>query len=123
FSDKAEISADGKLVAVPNGEFVTLIYRDHPDRHVRLGPQYDLRFCTISPDNRWVVTASHWTDGKSKSIKIWDANSGEQVQELPVEGSIRPHFSPDGRWLATSSAENTQFWHVGDWTPDRNRVG
>src|SRR5262249_42577522 len=45
----------------------------------------------------------------------WEAESGRQVHELPLEGSTRIHFSPDGRWLLTDTAEDARLWEVGTW--------
>ena len=32
-----------------------------------------------------------------------------------AEGEATPTFSPDGRWLATTSAAGLQLWKVGTW--------
>ncbi len=119
----AGASADGTLLAVPDGTFTTLIDREHPERRVKLGPQHDVRSVAVSPDGRWVATCSFFTDGRSKSTRIWDAATGRLVHELPLEGATIARFSPDGRWLATMHASGTQLWHVGTWEPGRHFGG
>ena len=37
------------------------------------------------------------------------------VRVLRIEGTASPTFSPDGRWLATSSGAGLQLWKVGTW--------
>ncbi|MFL5327606.1 MAG: protein kinase domain-containing protein [Gemmataceae bacterium] len=108
-------SSDGRTLAIPNGRVTIVIHRDHPERRIKLGPQYDLRFCAISPDGRLVATCSHWSDGRNKSTTIWNAETGEQVRELPLEDSTQPLFSPDGRWLVTVNTSGTKFWDVTTW--------
>ena len=123
FAVGAGASADGRVLAVPDGNFTALIQRGHPERRRKLGPQYDVRFAAVSPDGRWVATCSYFTNGRSKSTRIWDANTGRQVHELPLEGATRARFSPDGRWLATCHGSDTQLWEVGTWQPGRRFEG
>jgi serine/threonine protein kinase/WD40 repeat protein len=115
----AGASADGGVLAVPDGSFTALIHREPPAERLKLGPQYDVRFAAVSPDGRWVATCSWFSDGRSKSTRIWDAASGRQVHELPLEGATAARFSPDGRWLVTFNWSGTQLWEVGTWQPAR----
>src|SRR5262245_58236047 len=118
FGEGASASVDGRVMAVPDGWFTTVIHRDRPGHRLKLGPQYDVRFTAVSPDGRRVVTGSHWQDGHSKSARVWDAESGQQVHELPLEGSTFAKFSPDGRWLMTISwgaVRDCRLWEVGTW--------
>ncbi|HZN33286.1 MAG TPA: hypothetical protein VFB80_05680, partial [Pirellulaceae bacterium] len=114
----ASASADRRIVAVPQVDHSIVLNRDHPDRRLVLGPQFDVRFTTVSPDGRWVVTCSHWA--RSKCALIWDAASGEQVHELPLADSTFARFSPDGRWLMTSTVNlGSRLWEVGVWSEVR----
>jgi serine/threonine protein kinase/WD40 repeat protein len=115
----ASASSDGRVVAVPRGSSTVVLHRDPADgrvlRRVVLGPQYDVRFSAVSPDGHWVVTCSHWLDGRSKSIRIWEADTGRQVHEFPFEGSTDAKFSLDGRWLTTTAPNYCRLWEVGSW--------
>jgi serine/threonine protein kinase/WD40 repeat protein len=119
----AGASADGGVLAVPDGNFTALIHRGRPAEPLKLGPQHDVRFAAVSPKGRWVATCSWFTDGRSKSTRIWEADSGRPVRELPLEGATRAMFSPDGRWLATYNWSGTQLWEVGTWQPGRRFEG
>ena len=81
----------------------------------------------VSPDGRWVATASWWPDASGTMIKIWEASSGCPVMELPAaKARFITGFSPDGRWLATAlgrvdiegadlSEKFHRLWRVGTW--------
>jgi serine/threonine protein kinase/WD40 repeat protein/Tfp pilus assembly protein PilF len=111
----ARASADGRVVALPQGHSTAVLFRDHPDRHVILGPQFDARFADVSPDGRWVVTCSWGSDGRSNGIRIWDADSGLSVRELPPESYAFARFSSDGRWLMLRGSSGNRQWEVGTW--------
>ena len=54
-------------------------------------------------------------------VTLWDAWTGRAVKGLPHEGAYHSvAFSPDGRWLVTSTIEEYRFWAVGTW--ERRRV-
>jgi tetratricopeptide (TPR) repeat protein len=67
-----------------------------------------VRYIAVSPDGRLVATGSHTRTG----VKIWDAQSGKPVKELPADGS-RVGFSPNGKWLMA----NGRLWANGSWQP------
>jgi WD40 repeat protein len=123
FSSGASASQDGRILAVPQGRSTVVFHRDRPEQRMILGPQFDVRFSAISPNGRWVATCSHWSDGRSKSARIWDAETGRQVRELPLEGSSRARFSPDGEWLLTQTDGDTRLWQVGTWREVRRLTG
>ncbi|MEE9293655.1 MAG: serine/threonine-protein kinase [Phycisphaerae bacterium] len=75
-----------------------------------IGSHRGITSITVSPNGAWLATAT-W---KGTGVKIWDFESGDLVHELPVEGSARVKFSPDGEWLVTSAAEYV-IWEVGTW--------
>ena len=54
-------------------------------------------------------------------VTLWDARTGRAVKSLPHEGGYHSvAFSPDGRWLVTSTIEEYRFWAVGTW--ERRRI-
>jgi serine/threonine protein kinase/WD40 repeat protein len=113
----ADASADGRIRAVPQGDHTLVYDRDRPGRPQKLGKQFDVRFCAVSPDGTWVATCSWHSDLRSKSVRIWKIDKGthQHVLDLPLEGESRARFSPDGRWLATQTPGGTRLWEVGTW--------
>src|SRR5262249_41221489 len=82
-------------------------------RQLHVGPQEDVRYCAVSPDGRWVATGSHELH-QGPGAKIWDAQTGNLVQELPVAGLCSVRFSPDGKWLLTTGG-GPRLWAVDAW--------
>ena len=80
----------------------------------RLGPHRGLNQCPISPDGRWVATAT-W---KGKDVKVWEVATGRLAWQLPCDSAFVT-FSPDGRWLAVIEFPKPEcrLWHVGSWQP------
>jgi eukaryotic-like serine/threonine-protein kinase len=116
----ADASLDGRIRVLPQGHQTLVLDRDRPGWRVELGPQYDVRNSAVSPDGRWVATCSWWWDGRSNSVRIWEAETGRHVLDLPLQGSSIAKFSPDGRWLATHTARyGCQLWEVGTWQAGR----
>jgi serine/threonine protein kinase/WD40 repeat protein len=109
-------STDARVVAIPDYGSGALVF--HLDglrllRQFRLGPQQDVRSCAVSPDGRWVATGSH-SLREGAGAKIWDARDGRHVHDLPVGGICGVQFSPDGKWLLTTS-DGPRLWAVGIW--------
>jgi WD40 repeat protein len=90
-----------------------VLHRDRPGRALRLEPHADVRFAAVSPDGRWVATGSH---GGSAQLKVWDAESGQLVRDLPAGGICDVGFSPDGKWLA-ATGRGPLLWAVPSWQP------
>src|SRR5262249_55675194 len=80
----------------------------------RVGPHRGLDQCPISPDGRWVATAT-W---KGKDVKVWEVATGNLAWQLSCN-SAKVKFSPDGRWLAVIAFPKPEcrLWHVGSWFP------
>ena len=85
-----------------------------PAEVARLGPHPGLHLCPISPDGRWVATAT-W---KGKDVKVWEVATGRLVWQMPCDSAL-VRFSPDGRWLAVAKVpgHECRLWHVGSWQP------
>jgi WD40 repeat protein len=115
FTAGASASADGRVVALPQFHSTMVLYRDRPDRRVALGPQFDVRNSAVSPKGHWVVTCSWGSDGRSSTIRIWDADTGSPVHDLTKGSCAFAKFSPDGRWLMTNDSSGTRQWEAGTW--------
>src|SRR5262249_8017306 len=106
-------SAQGGVVAIPAFQLGAVVWQREGKRTLRLGPQEDVRYCAVSPDGRWVATGSHWLH-KGPGAKVWDTQTGQLVQDLPVGHICSVRFSPNGKWLLTSSG-GPRLWEVGTW--------
>ena len=73
-------------------------------------------FVNMSPDMKWVATGTWHGEGIGDDrVRIWDARTGELVRALPVPMDANVAFSPDNRWLVSSSPHDYRFWEVGTW--------
>jgi WD40 repeat protein len=71
----------------------------------------------VSPDGRW------WAIGtleEGRGVSILQTRTGERVKELSI-GDAYPQFSPDSRWLVTTTGRLTVpggeccLWRTGTW--------
>ena len=74
-------------------------------------------YVAVSPNGQWVASAPY--DPKIQNgfgTKIWDARNGElECELLPNSWVATVAFSPDDRWLVTTTWEECTFWEVGTW--------
>jgi WD40 repeat protein len=91
------------------------------DRTHTVAPQEDVRQCAVSPDGRWVATGGHGSGG-GPGVKVWKADSGRHVADLPVAECGAVLFSPDGKWLLAGDG-SFRLWEVGTWRPGPSLAG
>jgi WD40 repeat protein len=75
----------------------------------------------FSPDGRFLADWAENPFGRSRMdhVYVWDAATGRAVATLaagPRPGAANAAFAPDGRTLATASADGTiRLWEVATW--------
>jgi WD40 repeat protein/serine/threonine protein kinase len=76
----------------------------HSDRMTLRGHAKPINWVTCSRDGRFLATAS-----ADKTVKVWDAATGEQVLSLLADTRWAESvaFSPDGKRLATAGYDHT----------------
>jgi WD40 repeat protein len=82
----------------------------------------------FTPDGRWLATAagtkrisSEWSDKRrieietgQRTVKVWDATTGTEVYQLTHDDAVGAvAFSPDGKWLVSTSWDHTaRLWET-----------
>jgi RNA polymerase sigma factor (sigma-70 family) len=108
---RAALSPDGKTLAIGCDWAATFGSR-------RMKPMDGRAF---SPDGRFLVDWAENPLGRSRMdhVYIWDAATGRVVATLAAEprsGATNAAFAPDGRTLATASADGIiRLWEVATW--------
>jgi WD40 repeat protein len=109
----AQLSADGKVVAVKDGLRLYLWewQSDKPPRQIK-SAEYTFGTLAFSPDARTLATVNtRW------AIHLWDVPTGRLLRRLhspDVESFYALVFSPDGRTLATTtySGREVCLWNL-----------
>jgi WD40 repeat protein len=109
------MSPDGRVLVRPRPNSnlgAEIFHLGGPARTLDTEPQWDVRFASVSPDGRWVVTGSHSENG---GIRVHDAGTGKLVARLhDSNGSGK--FSPDGAWVAiTDYRGEGKLVRAGSW--------
>jgi WD40 repeat protein len=106
-------STEVNIIAIPNYSRGALLWQRAAKRTLSLSPQDDVRFCAVSSNGRWVATGSHNAPARV-GVKVWDAQSGKHLADLPLITGGSVAFSPDSKWLLTSSG-GARIWRTGTW--------
>ena len=61
-----------------------------------------------SADGKWIA-AGYWN---GPNTRLWDAQTGRLIRQLPTLNSTFVTFTPDGRWLVTGAPDEYCFWSV-----------
>jgi WD40 repeat protein len=89
-----------------------------------IGPRWHMKSRdgrAFSPDGRLLVDWAEHPFGRSRidHVHVWDAATGRAVATLadgPRPGAANAAFAPDGRTLATASADGViRLWEVATW--------
>jgi WD40 repeat protein len=61
-----------------------------------------------STDGKWIA-AGYWN---GPNVRLWDAQTGRLIRQLPTLNSTMVAFTPDNRWLVTGATDEYCFWKV-----------
>jgi WD40 repeat protein len=110
----AYVTPDGRVLAfIPLADGVRILDPQEPSREIVLTGQPHLHYICYSPGGQWIATGTWHGSG----VKIWEARTGKFLRDLPVTGTACAAFSPDGKWLVTSTGREYRSWKVGSWEP------
>jgi WD40 repeat protein len=89
------------------------------------GENRRMQTVTVSPDGRWLAVGGWYEAG----VRVWDLHQRRlerilRPKEIVGQTRFFAGFSPDGRWLISSSHPDAgnaayHFWRVGTWDLDR----
>jgi WD40 repeat protein len=111
--ERSGSSLDGRVVAFAYKDRCYVFDMTQGALQAITGPQPWMKFVSVSPEGRWIATGG-W---HNPNVRIWSATTGQQEAELPTETMPNVAFSPDGKWLVSSTGAEYRFWHTGNWHP------
>jgi WD40 repeat protein len=109
---QARVRGDGRVLAgIRPGGSVLVADLTGRKEDVLLAGYPNLATVSFHPEKPWLATGN-W---HAHHVKVWDTDTGKVVWETRREDSASVEFSPDGRWLVTSTGNDFVFREPGTW--------
>lgn len=106
-------SPDSKTIATAD-YYNTIYLWDTTTKELKATLVGDVRYIAFSPDGRTLAS------GYSGGITIWDVNAQHQTHRIPARANSRIVFSPDGKAILSSDADDKlRLW---DTVTGKNRL-
>jgi WD40 repeat protein len=113
------LAGDGRTLAARRDvNSAVIVDVDNPRAAKVLRDHGQLHFVAVSPDGQTAATGTWYGFG----VRLWRTDTGERLRDLPVMGSARVEFSPDGNWLTVATEREFQFWDTRECR-QRHTVG
>jgi CSLREA domain-containing protein len=108
----AVFSPDGHTLATVSGsrntnDKITQIWDVSSGQEIKRFPDTGCSLA-FSPDEKYIATTSN-----DNTAKLWNISNGQEIKRFQHENRVyKVIFSPDGRYLATSSYGAAQIWDI-----------
>lgn len=99
-----------RLATVASGKAYLIDSRSHRIER-RITSTAGIFATALSPDGNLCAT---WSLGAGE-VELWNAEDGTRLRALHAPNANQLAFSPDGRWLVTSSSDEFIFWETASW--------
>jgi serine/threonine protein kinase/WD40 repeat protein/tetratricopeptide (TPR) repeat protein len=113
-------SKDAQVVAYVQGLLgpTLLLHRERLETPIALGPQWDARHVSVSPDGAWVATGTFSTRAPEDCVvKVWRADTGRFIKQFATGARAGSAFSPDGQWLQVYGGDARIMVRTATWEP------
>jgi WD40 repeat protein len=113
--ERAALASDGRFMVATgttNADLL-LLDPDQPSEPRLLIGHPQATSVSIGPSGKWFATGTWHGTG----VNIWSTETWKPIRELPVNGNAVCAFTPDGKWLLTSSGEEYCLWSADTWEP------
>ncbi|MEZ5329238.1 MAG: hypothetical protein R3F19_29670 [Verrucomicrobiales bacterium] len=111
-SGSADVSTNGRVLAVSSGRRITVFDADSERKRAILIAQRGGDKVTLSSDGRWLASMS-W---QGAGLRVWDLRDPSAfIDLLSQEPSVNAAFSPDSRMLVMSTGSQYLAVAVGNW--------
>jgi WD40 repeat protein len=111
------------ILSLPEGDLVRMFRMDGTARKLWERVVPNCMYGSSTADGRW---RAYGTQDGGRGVSILEARSGKLLKELVI-GDACPAFSPDGRWLVTTTGRMTTpggeccLWRTDTWEKVRAR--
>lgn len=109
-AEGCSLSQDGRLLAVAVAGEAVIVDVQAGREQARFTGHTGLNQTVLSPDGKWLACATWHGSG----IRVFNLDDGRLVHSADATDA-GVMFSPDNRWLLTSTGAEYRLWSVGDW--------
>ncbi|MCL2722656.1 MAG: WD40 repeat domain-containing protein [Treponema sp.] len=120
FTRRVTYSSDGNRIATTfkNGKIAIWDVATGREITRMIGHNEPVTNIIFSPNGRLLASCA----GRDSNIKIWDANSGELIRNIPQDGATNISFSPDSSRLGSSNTNQATRNEVKIWNVSNGNV-
>lgn len=111
----ARFANDNSSIVTASFNHTAQIWKWQPVRNFPVIRQAGvMKSAFLTGDDKYIAAVS------TQGVEVWDARTGQAITGIARNGSDEikaAHFSPDGKWLLTTTAGAAQVWTTADGKP------